>query len=201
MTVAYEVGNALYLNITNRCTNNCSFCVRYKPQGAGVLSEMNLWLEREPSVDEVIKDIQKRAISKYKELVFCGYGEPMVRTDDIIEICRNLKEKYSIPIRINTNGQANLIYGRDIAPRLEGLIDSVSISLNAKNKENYQSVCQSIFGDAAFDAVLDFAARCKKYVPKVTLSVVDFIPGEDIQICREIAQNIGVEFRVRQFAK
>src|SRR5665647_1254437 len=124
MTITYEVENSLYLNITNRCTNKCTFCVRNN--AGGVIYGLNLWLEKEPTVDEVFEDIQKREISKYKEFVFCGYGEPMMRTYDLIEICKKLKDKYNIPIRINTNGQANLINGNDITPQLEGWVDSIS---------------------------------------------------------------------------
>jgi len=197
MTITYEVGNSLYLNITNRCSNHCTFCVRNTSDGVG--NGLNLWLEKEPTVDEVLEDIQKRTISEYKEFVFCGYGEPMMRTDDLIEICKKLKASYTILIRINTNGQANLIYGQDITPLLEGWVDSVSISLNAKDRQEYQALCLSDFGDTAFEGMLDFAAKCKKYVSNVALTVVDIISSEDIQACRLIAESIGVEFRVRHF--
>ncbi|BBB89500.1 MAG TPA: TIGR04100 family radical SAM protein [Methylomusa anaerophila] len=198
MTITYELGSSLYINITNHCTNHCSFCVRNNPDG--VASGIDLWLEREPTIDEVIEDIQKRQVAKYKEFVFCGYGEPMMRPYDTIEICKRLKEKYDIPIRINTNGHANLICGRDITPQLKGLVDSISISLNAANGENYQKICRSEYGEKAYDAILDFAAKCKKHVPNVVLSVVDVISREDIQTCQAIAQGIGVDFRIRPFA-
>jgi radical SAM enzyme (TIGR04100 family) len=195
--ITYEVGNSLYINITNRCTNRCSFCIRDRQDGVG--SGTNLRLEQEPTVAQVVADIRKWDISKYKEFVFCGFGEPLTRTDDVIEICKQLKQQFDRPIRINTNGQANLICGEDITPRLAGLVDSISISLNAKNKTEYQALCRSRYGEAAFEAILDFAVRCKKYIPKVVLSVVDFLPEEDIAACRKIAQDIGVDFRVRHF--
>lgn len=197
MTITYEVGNSLYLNITNRCSNNCSFCVRNKADGVG--NANNLWLDREPTQDEIMKTIQKRDLSRYQELVFCGYGEPMMRTPEIIELCRQIKRVYQIPIRINTNGQANLIFGRDITPLLEGCVDTISISMNASNKDNYQTFCQSVYGDAAFDALIDFAQKCKKHVPKVILTVVDVISQEDIKTCQAIANEIGVNFRVRYY--
>ena len=197
MTITYEVENSLYLNITNRCSNNCTFCVRNNSDG--VVDGTNLWLEKEPTVDEVFEDIQKREISKYKEFVFCGYGEPMMRTYDLIEICKKLKDKYNIPIRINTNGQANLIYEKDITPQLEGWVDSISISMNAKDKQEYQALCLSDFGETAFEGMLDFAAKCKKYIPNVGFSVVDLISREDIQACRQIADGLGVDFRVRHY--
>ncbi|HEX3012501.1 MAG TPA: TIGR04100 family radical SAM protein [Syntrophomonadaceae bacterium] len=197
MTITYEVGNSLYINITNRCTNKCLFCIRNISDGVG--SGTNLWLEQEPTIDEVVEDIQRRDITRYKEFVFCGYGEPMMRTNDIIEICKKLKEKYSIPIRINTNGQANLICGKDITPQLEGLVDAVSISMNARDNNKYQAICQSKYGEGAYEAMLDFAAKCKKYIPRVILTVVDLISLEDIQYCKKIAQRIGADFRVRHY--
>lgn len=198
MTITYEVGNSLYLNITNRCSNNCTFCVRNNSDG--VVVGLNLWLEKEPTVDEVIEDIQKRDISKYQEFVFCGYGEPMMRTYDLIEICKKLKNKYNIPIRINTNGQANLINKKDITAQLEGWVDSISISMNAKNKQEYQALCLSDFGEIAFEGMLDFAAKCQSGIPKVVFSVVDLISREDIQECKQIADSLGIDFRVRHFA-
>jgi len=195
VTVAYELGNALYLNITNRCSNSCSFCVRNDVQGIG--DGINLWLTREPTVDEVVAEVEKRGIAKYTEIVFCGYGEPMLRAYDVIAICKKIKAMHNIPIRINTNGQANMICGEDITPQLAGWVDAVAISLNAKDGPSYQAMCQSDYGEAAFEGLLDFAVKCKRYVPQVTLSVVAVISEEDIKACREIARRIGVDFRVR----
>ncbi|WP_223226336.1 TatD family nuclease-associated radical SAM protein [Sporomusa sp. GT1] len=197
MTITYEWGDSLYINITNRCTNNCTFCVRNNQEG--ISRGMNLWLEREPTVSEVLADIQARDIYKYREFVFCGYGEPMLRTYDIVEICRCLKNTYNIPIRINTNGHANLICGQDITSQLAGLVDAVSISMNAKNNKEYQELCQSDYGEKAYEAMLAFAAKCKKYIPQVVLSVVDVMSDDNIQSCREIANRIGVDFRVRHY--
>jgi TatD family-associated radical SAM protein len=135
--------------------------------------------------------------SKYSEVVFCGYGEPMVKLDEIIAIARVLKEK-GTKIRINTNGQANLYHGKNIVPLLEGLVDVVSISLNAPTAEKYQEICHSIYGVDAFDAVLDFARECAKVIPKVVFTVVDLLPPEDMERCRRIADEIGVELRVRK---
>lgn len=196
MIITYEVGNSLYLNITNRCSNDCNFCVRNHPDG---MAGLDLWLEREPTVDEVLADIQRREVSKYQEVVFCGYGEPMSRFRDLLEVSRRIKKLYSIPIRINTNGQGSLIAGRDITAELAGVIDAVSISLNAKNSVEYQAICQSVYGEAAFAAVLDFAARSRRYIPKVVFSVVDIMSVADIAACREIARKIGVQFKVRKF--
>ncbi|NLO82590.1 MAG: radical SAM protein [Clostridiales bacterium] len=187
----YKLGNALYINLTNRCTNRCRFCVRNKCSGVG---GYDLWLDREPTPQEVIDRID--APSKYNEIVFCGYGEPMVKLDEIIAIARVLKEK-GARIRINTNGQANLYHGKNVVPELEGLVDAISISLNAPTAEKYDQLCHSIYGAEAFDAVLDFARECVKIIPKVVFTVVDILPPEDMERCRRIAEQIGAEFRVR----
>jgi len=187
----YKLGNALYINLTNRCTNRCRFCVRNKCSGVG---GYDLWLDREPTPQEVIDRID--APSKYNEIVFCGYGEPMVKLDEIIAIARVLKEK-GARIRINTNGQANLYHGKNVVPELEGLVDAISISLNAPTAEKYDQLCHSIYGAEAFDAVLDFARECVKIIPKVVFTVVDILPPEDMERCQRIAEQIGAEFRVR----
>ena len=187
----YKLGNALYINLTNRCTNRCRFCVRNKCSGVG---GYDLWLDREPTPQEVIDRID--APSKYNEIVFCGYGEPMVKLDEIIAIARVLKEK-GARIRINTNGQANLYHGKNVVPELEGLVDAISISLNAPTAGKYDQLCHSIYGAEAFDAVLDFARECVKIIPKVVFTVVDILPPEDMERCQRIAEQIGAEFRVR----
>ncbi|MBE5040384.1 TIGR04100 family radical SAM protein [Ructibacterium gallinarum] len=201
MTITYEYYHSLYVNLTNRCSNACTFCVRNKHDD--VNGKDNLWLEREPSLEEIKADFEKRDLSKYASVVFCGYGEPAMRFDDVIVIAKWLKEKQpDLPIRINTNGQANLICKRDVTPEMAGCIDCVSISLNAENPEKYQKLCQSEFGgETAFSGILDFAARAVKYVPEVVFSVVDIMPEAEIEACRKIAQDCGVKFRVREFIK
>lgn len=199
MTITYQLGNALYINITNRCTNQCAFCVRNQPDDFS--PGIDLWLEREPSVNEILADIRQRDPAEYKEFVFCGYGEPMMRAYELIELCKQLKMSYHKPIRINTNGQGNLICGEDITPLLKGLVDAVSISLNARNAQTYQKLCLSEFGEKAFAALLDFTAKAQKYVPKVALTVVDVMSQADITACKAIARKIGVDFRVRHCAR
>jgi len=165
----------------------------------GVNGVDNLWLTREPSIDEIIADINSRNLANYDELVFCGYGEPMIRYDDVLSIAASLKADTSPPrIRINTNGHANLIAERDITPDFSGKIDIVSISLNAKSASEYDEVCKSVYGESAYDGMLDFAKRTAKYT-RVILTVVDKMQLSDIEACREIAENLGVEFRVREY--
>ncbi|KAB2954266.1 radical SAM protein [Heliorestis acidaminivorans] len=195
--ITYKIGNSLYLNITNACTCDCSFCVRNKPEGLSC--GITLWLDQEPTVEEVLADIKKWDSTELHEFVFCGYGEPMIRTNDVLEICKRLKKNYSQPVRINTNGHGSLISGYDITPELHGLVDSISISLNAKNGQDYQALCKSVYGEESYGAIIDFAIKCKSYVPEVVLSVVDVLPVEDIEACRNLAEKIGVNFRVRHY--
>lgn len=195
LTICYVLGNTLYINVTNRCTNRCSFCVRDKDCGIG---DVNLWLEREPTAEEMMEDIKKFNPKNYDEVVFCGYGEPTMRLDAVLACAKFIKENFGSKIRINTNGQANLFYGENVAPRLKGLIDVVSISLNAKNADEYDKMCKSIYGKESFQALIDFAKECKQYVPEVVMSVVDILPQEDIAVCRRIAEDAGAKLRVRE---
>ncbi len=199
MIITYELDDALYVNLTNRCSNDCVFCVRNNHDS--INGQDNLWLDREPTVDEIKADFKRRDVAKYSSIVFCGYGEPLMRFDDCMEIAKWLKENYpEKPVRINTNGQANLIEGYDVTPKLEGIVDSISISLNASNSKRYDEICQSAFGEKAFDAMLEFASLAKEFVPSVTLSIVDHdITKEEIEDCREIAKRCGVNFRVREY--
>ena len=194
MNICYVLGNSLYINLTNRCTNQCTFCVRDKDCGIG---DINLWLEREPTVEEVIKDIEKFNPKNYQEVVFCGYGEPTLRLDVILEVAHFIKENYNSRIRINTNGHANLVYKRDVTKDLAEVVDVVSISLNAKNAKEYQEICKCAYGEIGFDAMLDFAKCAKSSGIDVVLSIVDVLPEDDKSACSKIAEDIGVKLRIR----
>lgn len=198
MTITYEVGDGLYVNITNRCTNACDFCVRSVADG----TYGELWLTKEPTKEEIITDIFSRGdLSKYSELVFCGYGEPTVRLYDIIDIAKEVRAKSNIKIRINTNGHASMIYGKDVSPLFEGVIDCVSISLNTSDSEKYESLCHPQFNNA-FEGLLDFTKKVKDYVPSVMLSIVDgAISKEDIEKCHAIANECGVPLKVREYIR
>lgn len=186
----YTLGNKLYLNITNRCSNHCEFCVRETANG---VKEGSLWLTEEPSAEEVLQTIVNP--KQYKEIVFCGFGEPLSRLEIVVEIASALKT-YGVPLRINTNGQANLMYGTNVVPRLAGLIDCISISLNADNSNKYQELCHSKYGEEAFPAVLEFTALSVEAFPRVIMSVVAR-PDIDVEACRKIALQLGAEFKVR----
>lgn len=190
-------GKSVYVNLTNRCPCSCTFCLRQTKE----MQESNsLWLKEEPTVDEVIKEFQKYDLNDFKEVVFCGFGEPMERVDDVIQIADVLKlYRKDLPIRINTNGLGNLIHQRDITPLLKGCIDIVSISLNAPDAKEYLELTRNKFGNESFQAMLDFAKECLKYVPHVVMSVVDIIGQEKIEKCQKICDDIGVKLRVRPF--
>lgn len=193
--VLYDYGVGLYANITNRCPCRCDFCIRTMTSGLG--SADSLWLKREPTPEEVIEMLSDWDLSRYQELVFCGYGEPMVRLDDLLVIARYVKENTHLKVRINTNGLGDLLQGKPTAPLLAGVIDAVSVSLNQSDAEKYMELCHPKFGIDSYDAMLAFTREVKKYVPSVAMSVVGVIPREDIEKCRDIASSLGVSFRVR----
>lgn len=199
ITITYEFEGSLYVNFTNQCCNDCVFCLRNNHDD--VNGEDNLWLDHEPTLDEIKADFGRRDMSKYQWVVFCGYGEPLMRFETCINTARWLKETYpNIKIRINTNGLANMLEKRDVTPRFEGIIDALSISLNAPNKEKYNLICRSVFGADAFEGLLDFATKAKEYVPSVTLSIVDKdLTEADIETCRKIAKDHGVNLRIREY--
>lgn len=197
MTITYEYGKNLYVNLTNRCPNRCEFCLR--THSAGSIYAEDLWLEREPSKEEILEDIKKRDLNQYQQLVFCGYGEPTCRLQDLLWLCDEVKKFSSIDIRINTNGLSDLINGKHSAAQLDDRVDIVSISLNAPNAEKYEDVCHSEFGLEAFPAILKFAAEAGLYVPKVYMTVVDTMPQADIDECRRICEELGAIFRVRKY--
>lgn len=197
-TFAYRVNNGIYLNITNRCTNDCSFCLRNNDSSA--YGSNPLWLNKEPSSEEVIKAVEEIFFEECDSFVFCGYGEPTCRFEVLIETAKLLKSKYSLPIRLNTNGQSELINSPDDTKDLFGLIDSVSISLNSSNAKDYDALCKPVFGKNAYNALLEFGARCVGNIPNVIFSVVEeTLTDDDIAKCREIVENIGAKLRVRKF--
>lgn len=194
--ITYVCGDGLYLNLTNRCPNSCEFCVRGIHDSVG--DAPSLWLDDEPTLEEAMASIDARDLSLYREVVFCGFGEPFCRYDDIVALCRYLKNKRDISIRINTNGQGNLIAGKDTLPALRGLVDQLSISLNAPNAEEYDAICHSEYGPAAFDALLDFAREGVRLGFDVIMTVVSTMPGDQIEQCRRLCESIGAGFRVRE---
>lgn len=189
--IAYRIRDSLYLNITNKCTNKCGFCVRFR---TNYVKGHNLRLDREPSALQIIKAVKNPRA--YKEVVFCGIGEPMLRLDVVKKVSKWIKE-HGGKVRINTNGQGNLIHGRNILPELKGLVDSFSISLDAENEKQYDRICKPTI-KGAFKGVISFIKEAKKVVPEIKITVVE-IPEIDIDKCKTIAKDLGVEMKVRKF--
>ena len=198
--ILYEVHNGIYVNLTNRCPCACVFCLRNTTDRVG--RSDSLWLEKEPTIEEIKAEFACRDISRYEEVVFCGFGEPTERLDAIKEIAAFVKEKYGKPIRINTNGLGDLINGRRIAPELAGLIDVVSISLNTPSEERYMEEVRPCFGAGSYQAMLSFARDCARCIPKVVLSTVaTTLTKEEEAQCAEIVKSIGENavYRIRPF--
>ena len=200
-TISYEYEGALYVNLTNRCDCRCVFCLRYNGHKGSIYAD-DLWLDHEPTRQEALEDLLARDFSQYRELVFCGFGEPMFRVDDICWLVDELKAAlpHLPPVRINTNGHANLIHGRDVTPQLAGRIDVLSISLNGSTPEEYVAVTQPKDGLAAWYAMLEFARLAQAHVPNVVMTIVDKDKTpQEIQACQALAKELGVALRIRAY--
>lgn len=191
--IVYPIRNSLYVNITNRCTDNCVFCIR---NTTDYVMGYNLRLEREPSAREIIAAIGDPL--RYDEIVFCGYGEPTLRLDCVIEVARALKPK-GAKIRLTTNGHGNLINKRSIAGELVGLIDRVSVSLNASYEEIYNKICRPSFGAGTFGEIKKFVKECREKLSDVEVTCVE-IEGVDMKECERVAvEELKVKFRARRY--
>ena len=188
--VAYEGRGALYLNLTNRCPNDCAFCAKGDDY---LLWGYNQRLAREPTFEETTRAVGDP--SRFGEVVFCGYGEPTCRAELVIRTAAWLRENGARRVRLNTNGLADRACGRDILPDLAGNVDAVSVSLNAQDDETYQRICRPKVPEA-HAAVLDFIGRASRLIPEVTATVVNY-PGVDTEACRRLAADLGAGFRVR----
>lgn len=192
-------GKNIYVNMTNRCPCNCVFCLR---QTKKIMEGNSLWLkEGEPSVERVMDLFAPYDLSVINELIFCGYGEPLERVADVCEVIDRLKSKYpDLKVRVNTNGLANLVHGCDITPELAGRFDTVSISLNAPDAEEFLALTRSKFGIGSFEALQEFAVLAKRHVPNVVMTVVEKVMSEEkIELCRKLCNDLGVTLRVRPF--
>jgi TatD family-associated radical SAM protein len=190
---------SVYLNLTNRCTCSCTFCLRN-------LKEMDesttLWLKEEPTLMEVKDLLQAAPWSIIGEIVFCGFGEPTMRLDDVVQLLTYIKENHpSVKTRINTNGLADLEYGRDTSTAFANhILDTVSISLNASNAERYLALTRSKFGIQSYEAMLNYAVHCQRYVPNVVMTVVDQVENQaEIDACRALCKERGLTLRVRAY--
>jgi TatD DNase family protein len=190
----YVHQNRLYLNLSNTCTNECSFCYRFQ---SNLYLGHNLQLQTLPNTSELIEIIDNPR--KYREIVFCGNGEPTMRLGTIRMVAKWVKERKGTT-RLNTNGQGNILHRRNIIPELIGLIDTMSISLNAENAEIYNKVCKPSLGPDTFYKVLDFVKDSVKCFPRVEITVVA-IPEINLEKCEKLADDLGVHFRYRAYYK
>lgn len=201
MTIFYEHEGALYVNLTNRCDCACVFCLRHNGNDGSIYAD-DLWLEHEPTRQEILDDLLWRDLSRYRELVFCGFGEPTFRWEDDMWLIDEMKARgVKLPlVRINTNGHANRILGRDMTSELEGRVDVVSVSLNASNEEEYTALTCPSTGALGWEDMLDFTEKAARYVPSVVMTIVDKDKTpEEIEKCRALAESLGATLRVRAY--
>ncbi|MHB1516395.1 MAG: TatD family nuclease-associated radical SAM protein [Acidiferrobacteraceae bacterium] len=191
--ITYALRGRLYINLTSRCWLRCRFCPKFYGRWEIDGASLRLTRREEPSVVEVLAAID--AAGPYREVVFCGFGEPTLRLDAVLVLGRTLKRRH-LQVRLNTDGLANLRHQRDITPDLAGAIDTVSISLNAQDERTYVRHCLPP-EPGAYPALLDFAARAVRHVPTVTLSAIEGLDDVDVPACRHIATAIGAGFRAR----
>ena len=188
----------LYVNITNQCNCDCVFCLRQKKKMA---EESSLWLQQEPTIEEIKSELQNAPWTFINEVVFCGFGEPTLRLPELIAALKFVRENHpELPTRLNTNGLGELAHAREIAADFAGLLDVVSISLNASTAERYLKLTRAKYGLESYEAMLTFAEHMKAYVPKVVLTIVDHVNSEEeIERCRRICDSRHLTLRVRPY--
>ena len=194
-----EGKRSIYVNLTNRCTCSCTFCLR---QLKDMAEETSLWLKEEPAVETVKAELLRAPWPQVQEVVFCGFGEPTMRLADLTGLLAWVKQEHpEIKTRLNTNGLSDLAYGRDTSADFAGgILDTISISLNASNAERYLELTRSQFGIGSYEAMLQFAVHCKAYVPDVVLTVVDQVENAaEIEACRKICKERNLHLRVRPY--
>ena len=196
-TYVYILDGKLYLNLTNKCSNACDFCVRNERTS---YYGHYLWLTKgEPTAEKVIAALNACGdLSRFKEAVFCGFGEPTYRMAELVAVCDYLHEK-GLSTRLNTNGQGSLVNKRDIVPELKGKIDLVNVSLNASCYEKYQKICRSQFREAGFDGMIEFAKSCKRQGVPVRFSIVDCIGEDEVNACKALCQSLGIPLYIRDY--
>lgn len=197
MTIFYGFEGKMYINITNGCPCDCVFCLRNNADS--IKDNDSLWLEHEPSFEEICGAFDKFDRTGITEAVFCGYGEPCVRADMLIRTAEYIKANSEMSVRVNTNGLVKLIHKDFDLTRFKGLVDSFSVSLNAPNAARYNEVTRPSFGERAFDVMLEFAAAMKELGIKTGLTVVDVISAEEIDECRKLCDKLGIPLRVRSY--
>ena len=201
-TLVYSINNepnpeTVYINLTNACTNSCVFCLREQKDD---VCGAQMWHDGNYTLEDVIEQFNCYNPTP-KNVVFCGYGEPFLKKDMMKAFAQYLRKNYpEIKIRVNTNGHANAVYKMNVAEEFKGLLDEASVSLNSDNSEQYNEICQPKI-ENAFDAVKDFLKCCQEAGIKTYASIVTGFDERKINIenCEKIANELGAEFRNREF--
>ena len=194
--ILYTYKDQVYANITNRCNCRCRFCIRSHEDAIG--DATSLWHKQDPTPQEIKEAMDAFDFHGYKELVYCGYGEPTCALETLIDTARYAKEHYGLSIRVNTNGLGSLQHGRDIVPELAQVVDCVSISLNAPDEAAYNDVTRPTL-PGAYQAMLDFAVQAARQLPEVRFTIVDVLPEEEIQASKDLAASLHIPLRIRKF--
>jgi len=196
-TIYYEAHKNLYLNLTNRCSADCSFCIRNFADG---VYGYNLKLSKEPSEKEILEALEKLDLTKYREIVFTGLGEPTLRFDVVLTLTRWLKSK-NLRVRLDTNGHAALINPeKDVVSELKKAgIDSISVSMNAESEEKYNKLCRPAHKNA-YKGILSFIKGAKKAGIETRVTVVD-VSEIDLEACRELVKELDCEFHIRALSE
>jgi len=195
-SIVYWLGDTLYLNITNRCSNNCYFCFRRYKNG---INGFNLKFGKEPTLRQIIDELQNFISKKaWKEVVFCGFGEPLERLDHVLEVTKWIKRHFPITVRVDTNGQAYLLNkDRNVIEELkEAGVDRICVSLNAHNKETYNHICKPRF-ENAYENVIKFIEKAKTQFDIEITTVT--IPEVNISKVKNMTGKMGVKFRLRKY--
>lgn len=196
--IVYFFKNNLYINLTNRCLVKCSYCIKYKWNYN--FYEYNFKLNKEPTYKEIIHKLtlKLKEYPKVKEIVFCGYGEPLIRWKEVIRISKWIKNNYPhIKIRINTTGLADGYFKKNIYKELAGIIDTISISLNAHNEKTFNLLHKSKI-PSAFHKIISSIKKAKKYFPEVIVTTIKH-PAIDIAKIKCLAKKLKVEFKERDY--
>ncbi len=189
--ITYALHGNCYINLTNRCTLRCSFCPKFNKQWD--VKGYTLRLKSEPDRKQILAAVNDP--SNYNEIVFCGLGEPTLRLYEMLTVATQLKQ-HGGRIRVNTDGLANAVYGRDITPLLNGCVDALSISLNTQNEKLYLQHCRPLINNA-YHHMLEFVHAAREHVPDITLTAIDGLNKVDMSACEDIANKLGVKFRKR----
>lgn len=195
--IIYTYKDSVYANITNKCNCRCTFCIRFVKDGVGDAD--TLWHQVNPSKEEVIDAIKNFDFTGYKELVFCGYGEPTCQLDILLDAANYARKEKGLKIRLNTNGQGSAENGRDIVPELSKVIDSVSVSLNAPSKKEYEEVTRPILSNG-FENMVEFTKRCREVIGDVRWSIVDVLPEEEQDRCIALSKEHNIPLKIRKFS-